>query len=111
MRRHLVVVLVALALAPVVRGQAPGNLRRNGAFQDDRLTLLPENKNHHWCYSSEFHHRRDYNPDGWSCKGSGGWLDTDAPAGQRRLVLKGPAAEVVQRVNWVALHVYEVTLP
>src|SRR5262249_44860368 len=73
-------------------------------FQDDWLTLLPENKNHHWCYSSEFYHRRDFNPDTWVCRGSWQWLDADLPYGQRRLVLLGPAAEVGQRVNWVAVH-------
>src|SRR5215470_19765955 len=97
--------LLGVLLAPqAAPGQAGANLLRNGRFQDDWLTLLPENKNHHWCYSSEFYHRRDFNPDGWTCKGSWQWLNADRPAGQRRLVLGGPGAEIVQRVNWVAVH-------
>jgi hypothetical protein len=80
------------------------NLLRNSEFQDDWITLLPENKNHHWCYSTEFFNRRDHNPDAWICRGSWDWLDADAPAGRRRLVLRGPAAELTQRVNWVAVH-------
>jgi hypothetical protein len=87
-----------------ITAQGPGNLLRNGQFQDDWLTLLPETKNHHWCYSSEFYNRRDFNPDGWTCKGSWLWLNAEGPAGQRRLVLQGPSAELVQKVNWVAVH-------
>ena len=83
--------------------QPPGNLLRNPDFQDDWLTLLPELKNHHWCYSSEFYHRRDFNPDGWTCKGSWHWLDAEKARGSRRLLLNGPA-ELVQRINWVAVH-------
>jgi hypothetical protein len=93
--------LLAVSLAGPVA--ADGNLLRNADFQDDWLSLLPELKNHHWCYSSEFYNRRDFNPDGWTCKGTWRWLDADKPAGQRRLSLQGPA-EIAQRVNWVAIH-------
>ena len=85
-------------------GQGGANLLRNGNFQDDWLTLVPETKNHHWCYASEFYNRRDFNPDCWWCKGNWQWLDADAPYGQRRLVLKGPDAQLTQRVNWVMVH-------
>src|SRR5439155_17587694 len=60
-------------------------------------------KNHHWCFPSEFFNRRDYNPDGWYCKGSWDWQNADAPWGQRRMVITGPA-ELYQRVNWIAIH-------
>jgi hypothetical protein len=103
MSRFLLALLLSTVLVPPTFAQAAGNLLRNADFQDDWLTLLPETKNHHWCYSSEFYNRRDFNPDGWTCKGSWRWLDADKPAGQRRLVLRGPA-ELVQRVNWVAVH-------
>src|SRR4051812_18079231 len=93
--------LFAAGAAPA---QHTGNLLRNGDFQDDWLTLVPETKNHHWCYSSEFFNRRDFNPDTWFCKGIWQWLNADAPRGQRRLVLQGPAAQLSQRVNWVAVH-------
>jgi hypothetical protein len=95
--------LAILLLASHVAAQ-PGNLLRNGDFQDDWLTRLPENKNHHWCYSSEFYNRRDFNPDGWICKGSWQWLNADAPHGQRRLLLQGPDAALTQRLNWVLVH-------
>src|SRR6266850_719758 len=81
-----------------------GNLLRNGNFQDDWITLLPQTKNHHWCFPSEFYNRRDYNPDCWYCKGSWEWQNADAPRGERKLILKGPSAEVVQRVNLFAIH-------
>lgn len=84
--------------------QSSGNLLRNGDFQDDWVTFLPETKNHHWCYSSEFTNRRDFNPDCWWCKGSWQWQNADAPAGQRRLILQGPQSEAVQRINWVMVH-------
>jgi hypothetical protein len=100
MRPFLFAPLAALLLAL----PAPANLLRNGSFQDDWLTLLPENKNHHWCYPSDFYNRRDFLPDGWSLSGSWRWLDADKPSGQRRLVLQGPKAEVNQRVNWVLVH-------
>jgi hypothetical protein len=83
--------------------QTPGNLLRNGEFQDDWITMLPETKNHHWCFSSEFYNRRDYNPDGWYCKGSWDWLNADGPWGTRRMVVNGPA-HLSQRVNWLAIH-------
>jgi hypothetical protein len=101
MRPLLLACLLLAALADPA--WADGNLLRNADFQDDWLTLLPEMKNHHWCYSSEFTNRRDFNPDGWSLKGAWRWLDADKPAGQRRLTLQGPA-EIVQRVPWVAIH-------
>jgi hypothetical protein len=101
--RHLLFLCLALHFAPTALAQPTGNLLRNPDFQDDWLTQLPESKNHHWCYSSEFYHRRDFNPDGWWCKGSWQWLNAEAPAGQRRLVLHGPA-ELTQRVNLVAVH-------
>jgi hypothetical protein len=88
----------ALSLLPQA---AQANLLRNGSFQDDWITRLPETKNHHWCYASEYQNRRDYNPDGWRLSGSWSWENADAPAGQRRFFLQGPKAEAVQRVNWV----------
>lgn len=104
-RLSVCVVLASSFLAPqIALAQPSGNLLRNATFQDDWLTLLPENKNHHWCYSSEFYNRRDFNPDGWTCKGSWQWQDADAPMGQRRLIVQGPGAEIVQRVNWVLMH-------
>jgi hypothetical protein len=90
--------------AALIAAEPTGNLLRNGDFQDDWLTLLPELKNHHWCYVSEWYNRRDYNPDGWSCKGNWEWQNADAPPGQRRLILKAPSAEVVQRVNGWTVH-------
>src|SRR5690349_19098550 len=96
--------LALLLVASAAAAAEPGNLLRNGTFQDDWITLVPETKNHHWCYASEFYHRRDYNPDAWTCKGSWKRQSADAPPGDRRLVLHGPAAEVVQRVNWVMVH-------
>src|SRR4051794_6826920 len=93
---------VVAALASALPAQT-GNLLRNGDFQDDWLTLLPENKNHHWCYSSEFYNRRDYNPDGWRCQGEWKWLNAEGPRGSRRLVLTGPA-EITQLINWCAVH-------
>src|SRR5437016_944405 len=79
MRWSCVLALVLLP-SPVL---AQGNLLRNGNFQDDWITLLPEMKNHHWNYSNDFYNRRDFNPDGWTCKGSWQWLDADKPMGQR----------------------------
>lgn len=100
--RHLAVLLLSAAI--LAHAEAPGNLLRNPRFQDDWLTLLPENKNHHWCYADGFYHRRDFNPDGWSCQGVWRWLDADAPPGKRRLVLAGPNSVLAQRVNWVAVY-------
>src|SRR5712691_141795 len=90
--------VVLLLVAPCAA--QPGNLLRNGDFQDDWITMLPQTKNHHWCYSSEFYNRRDYNPDCWYCKGSWDWLNADGPRGERKFIMKGPSAEAVQRVNW-----------
>jgi hypothetical protein len=90
-----------LALSPII---ASGNLLRNGAFQDDWITRLTEVKNHHYCFSSEHYNRRDFNPDGWECRGSWDWHNADGPMGTRRMVLRGPNAEVSQRVNWVLVH-------
>lgn len=102
MRRLIVVTLIAAIPASAV-AQPAGNLLRNGEFQDDWITFLPETKNHHWCFPSEFFNRRDYNPDGWYCKGAWDWHNADAPWGQRRIVVSGPA-ELYQRVNWIAIH-------
>ena len=94
------VLIVATLLIP---GHAFANLLRNAEFQDDWITLLPETKNHHWCFPTEFYNRRDYNPDGWYCKGSWDWQNADGPWGTRRMVITGPA-ELYQRVNWIAIH-------
>lgn len=102
-RRSLLIFSISLVAAGA-RAEVPANLLRNGDFQDDWITLIPETKNHHWCYSSEFTNRRDYNPDGWWCRGSWEWVDADAPPGPRKLVLRAPAADVSQRVNWVMVH-------
>ncbi|MBI2807552.1 MAG: hypothetical protein HYX68_21435 [Planctomycetes bacterium] len=93
--------LLALLFASVACGQ--GNLLRNGDFQDDWLTHLPELKNHHWNYTTEVYNRRDYNPDGWRLRGKWEWRDADKPRGQRTLILKSPAS-VVQSVNWITIH-------
>lgn len=103
MIRLLIALIGVFLFASITMAQTGGNLLRNGDFQDDWLTLIPETKNHHWCYSSEFYNRRDFNPDGWTCKGSWKWLNADAPRGQRRLILDGPAT-LTQRVNWVLVH-------
>lgn len=98
---------VALALAvPLLLGMpaAEANLLRNGNFQDDWLTLLPENQNHHWCYSTGFQNRRDYNPDTWVLSGSWKWVNADGPRGSRRFFLEGPRSEAAQRVNWITVH-------
>src|ERR1051325_981242 len=95
--------LTTLLTCGVALGQSTGNLLRNGEFQDDWITMLPETKNHHWCFPSEFFNRRDYNPDGWYCKGSWDWQNADAPWGQRLMVVTGPAV-LSQRVNWIAIH-------
>jgi len=92
---------VVLLIAPAF---AAGNLLHNGSFQDDWITRMTEVKNHHYCFSSEHYNRRDYNPDGWECKGSWEWLNADGPMGMRRMVLRGPNAEATQRVNWVLVH-------
>ncbi|MHB9110600.1 MAG: hypothetical protein ACYDCO_26400 [Armatimonadota bacterium] len=102
MMRHLIIAF--LALSGLLPALAVGNLLRNGSFQDDWITRLTEVKNHHYCFSSEHYNRRDFNPDGWECKGSWEWQNADAPIGGRRMVLRGPSAEVTQRVNWVLVH-------
>lgn len=104
MTRFLPSLAFLLLLTASTHAQPVRNLLRNGDLQDDWLTQLPENKNHHWCYSSELYNRRDFNPDGWFCRGSWQWLNADAPAGERRLVLEGPSAVATQRVNWVLVH-------
>ena len=85
--RHRLPLCLLLLLVVAFPGsaQAPGNLLRNGRFQDDWITLLPQNRNHHWCYADGFYNRRDYNPDGWFLSGSWDWQNADAPPGQRRL--------------------------
>ncbi|MST93906.1 MAG: hypothetical protein EXS33_01295 [Pedosphaera sp.] len=94
---------LAMASAPAVAAHAPGNLLRNGNFQDDWLTLLPELKNHHWNYTTEVFNRRDYNPDGWRFTGKWDWRGTDLPRGGRRVFLS-PGSRAVQAVNWVTVH-------
>ena len=81
----------------------PGGLFRNGDFQDDWMTVLPELKNHHWNYTTEVCNRRDYNPDGWALRGNWEWAHADQPRG-RRLVLSGSSTTVSQSVNWAAFH-------
>jgi hypothetical protein len=103
-RLRLLLALGALCLTAVVAGADGGNLLRNGDIQDDWITLLPENLTLHWSYSPAFTNRRDFNPDGWTSKGSWRWIDADQPAGRRRFVVEAPAAEVRQRVNWVAVN-------
>ena len=93
----------ALVLLTTSAVWADGNLLRNGDFQDDWLTLLPELKNHHWNYTTEVFNRRDYNPDGWRLSGKWQWQDADKPRGQRRLILSSPS-KVVQSVNWVTIN-------
>lgn len=94
----------ASAAAGSAATSTPGNLLRNGDFQDDWLTLLSESKNHNWNYPSDFYNRRDYNPDGWTLKGNWTWLNADAPRGGRRLMLKGSGTRVAQGVNWCVIH-------
>src|SRR5262249_39026276 len=43
-------------------------------------------------------------PDGWSCTGSWQWIDADKPRGSRRLVLRAPKAQALQRLHWFAVH-------
>jgi hypothetical protein len=100
-RRVVLALAVLLAVVGGARGQ--GNLLRNGDFQDDWLTLLPELKNHHWNYTTEVFNRRDFNPDGWRLSGKWQWLDADRPAGQRRLILSA-SGRAVQAVNWTTVN-------
>jgi hypothetical protein len=82
MRRYVFGLSFFLAfLSTGEAAQKPANLLRNADFQDDSITQIPQNKDHHWCYSSDFYNRPDYNPDTWVCKGSWQWLDADAPPG------------------------------
>ena len=78
-RWMLAMLAVLLAVTGGARGQ--GNLLRNGDFQDDWLTLLPELKNHHWNYTTEVFNRRDFNPDGLRLSGQWQWrMPTVPPA-------------------------------
>jgi hypothetical protein len=106
MRGYFLVLLALLGpvLAPCASRAQAGNLLRNGRFQDDWLTLLPKNKNHHWVYFADFYNRRDFNPDSWALKGSWEWKGADQQAGDRHLILRGPDAGVSQQVNWLAVH-------
>ncbi len=85
-------------------GARANNLLRNACFQDDWLTLLPQPQTLHWAYANGFYNRRDFNPDGWSCTGNWQWADADRPKGERRLILGAPVAQVMQRVQWFAVH-------
>src|SRR5262245_1237524 len=96
-------VLTLLVLALAVTAARADNLLRNGDFQDDWSTHLPELKNHHWNYSTEVYNRRDFNPDGWRLSGKWDWRDADKPRGQRKLVVASPS-RVVQSVNWVTIN-------
>ena len=102
-RMRLSFSFLLVAITPLFAADT-GNLLRNGNFQDDWLSQLAETKNHHWCYSSEFYNRRDFNPDGWTLTGSWQWLNAEAPYGQRHLILTGPNAAVQQRVNWLMVN-------
>ncbi len=95
-------VLACAALAHA-QAQGQGNLLRNGNFQDDWLTMLPELKNHHWNYTTEVYNRRDYNPDAWRFTGKWEWRDADKPRGARRVVLSS-GSRAAQAVNWVTVH-------
>jgi hypothetical protein len=75
-----------------------GNLLRNGGFDDDWLTLMPQNMTLHWAYPYAIYNRRDYHPDGWSCHGNWVW----EKAG--RMLLCAPDSQVSQRVNWDAVN-------
>src|SRR5688572_33345321 len=99
MRQFLTLFALIVATA-AARGE---NLLRNGDFQDDFSTHLPELKNHHWNYSTEVYNRRDFNPDGWRLSGKWVWHDADKPRGQRKLVAASPS-RVVQSVNWVTVN-------
>ncbi|GDY22293.1 hypothetical protein LBMAG56_36400 [Verrucomicrobiota bacterium] len=97
-------VLACAAFAPAqAQAQGQGNLLRNGNFQDDWLTMLPELKNHHWNYTTEVFNRRDYNPDAWRITGKWEWRDADKPRGERRVVLSS-GSRAAQAVNWVTVH-------
>src|SRR5262245_63725575 len=101
-RNGIGILLVALLVGSAAAGPG-GNLLRNGDFQDDWLTLLPELKNHHWNYTTEVYNRRDYNPDAWRLSGKWEWRNSDLPRGQRRLVMRSPS-RAAQWVNWITIH-------
>src|SRR5688572_9207658 len=96
MLRAMPLLLFLPAFASAQSPRLTANLLRNGSFHDDWLTLLPEMKNHHWCFPYDFYNRPDHNPDGWSLKGKWRW-------DKRSLTIDGPA-EIKQRVNWVLIH-------
>jgi len=50
MRRFVLGSLAVLAITATPAFAQRGNLLRNGDFQDDWITFLPQTKNHHWCY-------------------------------------------------------------
>ena len=102
-RRFWPLALSALLASSSPAAEPRGNLLRNGDFQDDWLTLLPQLKNHHWNYTTEVFNRRDYNSDGWRLSGRWRWEDADRPPGRRRLVL-APGSKAVQAVNWVTVN-------
>lgn len=103
--KSLAFFILASVLSVVDSNQilAQGNLLRNGDFQDDWITYIPELKNHHWNYTTEVFNRRDFNPDGWKITGSWEWKDSDKPRGQRRLILNSPS-KASQAINWIAIH-------
>ena len=107
MRCYFVLLLALLGpvLAPsACRAQASGNLLRNGRFQDDWLTLLPKNKNHHWVYFADFYNRRQLQSRLLGPQGQLG-VERGRSAGRRApLILRGPDAGVSQQVNWLAVH-------
>lgn len=96
---------ISTATNPVLSGPTyPTNMLQNADFQDDFVTLMPENKTLSWCYFPDHFNRRDYNPDGWSCTGNWGWENADAVPGQRRLMLQGTGTEISQQINWGIYH-------
>lgn len=105
MPTKLITALLAFAFcSTAAHAESPGNLLRNGDFQDDWITNLPDNKTMHWTYIQDIYNRRDFNPDGWTCSGSWRWENADAPRGERKLVITGPNAQLLQRVNWCVVH-------
>lgn len=95
---------LTIAKPSLTHAQSSGNLLRNGDFQDDWITNLPDNKTMHWTYIQDVYNRRDFNPDGWTCSGSWRWDNADAPRGERKLVVNGPNAKLMQRINWCVVH-------
>jgi hypothetical protein len=88
----------AAAPAQAVPNPIP-NLLRNGSFQDDWLSLLPQNQTLHWAYANTIYNRRDLHQDGWTCTGNWQWLDADQPRGRRRVVIGGPNCLIAQRLT------------